>query len=308
MQKISVVIGTLGRLETLKKTLRCLSLQDYPRDKFEIIIVSNKDEGIKEYVEEFAKTGIRTTFYLHQNPWVAAKRNYGVKKSLFEIIAFTDDDCLPKRNWLKKINEIFEKEKDVLAIEGKTIGKNTRLFYHATNNTKYGGFPTCNFAVRKKVFEEVNGFDEEHTYHREDTDLAFKILEKGKIKFAPSVIVRHPPRKIPMTSILKELRWVRGDVRLWKKFPKKYKEFYGFVSKGSFKQAIASWFLFILMVFSVKEMNVFRFIVSIKGKKGNLTEIITIIFFSFIRDLLFPLAFVYYMLKFANLKNVEGIT
>lgn len=308
MTEISVVIGTIGR-KSLKETLKALTLQLYPLKDFEVIVVSNKDDGLKEFAELLSKkTNLKISFFLHSNKGVTAKRNFGVLNANGKIIAFTDDDCIPEKDWLLKVREAF-KNNDVIAVEGKTIGKQTMLFSHAITNLEGKRYPTCNLAVLKEAFLKVKGFDERFTYHRDDADLAFKLLTIGKIFFEPKAIVFHPERRKPFISILKELFLVKGDVLLFKKFPKLYKNHFGFVCRGLFKQAAFSWLMllllilgfiynnFLIILLSVFLILLFRYFVSIKGKKATIFEMLIFIVFSFIRDILFIFSFSYYWLN-----------
>ena len=190
-----------------------------------------------------------------------------------------------------------------------TWNDNKNLFFHATENLNGGNFPACNYAFRKKWLERVNGFDEEYNFFREDTDLVFKIKrEDGKIEFNEKVRVFHPPRKLPFYFPLKELKMVKGDVRLWKKFPALYREHFGFLCRGSFKQSAFSWLAFVLMLAVLSEGSIlffallasavvtFKFFVEMSEKSFSPDEGLVFTFFSFLRDLVFPFYFAFYRL------------
>ncbi|MBT9150976.1 MAG: N-acetylglucosaminyl-diphospho-decaprenol L-rhamnosyltransferase [candidate division WS2 bacterium] len=65
------------------------------------------------------------------------------------------------------------------------------------------GFSGCCFAMRKRDFEELGGFDENFFAYNEDSDLSWRAHLKGfGILYVPTSIVRHdyklnvPPEKI----------------------------------------------------------------------------------------------------------------
>ncbi|MCX6802005.1 MAG: glycosyltransferase [Candidatus Diapherotrites archaeon] len=221
---------------------------------------------------------------------------------------FTDDDCLPEKGWLERISVAFEKDKGLAGIEGLTWKDNRELYCHATQNLSGGKFPACNYAFRKEWLESVKGFDESYNFFREDTDLAFKVIEAGgKISFDKNVKVFHPPRKLPLYFPLKELKMLKGDIRLSKKFPALYKKNFGFVCQGSFKQAMVSCLLLWVVaggmllrqpllgtVAAIAGIFLFKYLAEMKGKKLGIAQGIAFTFFSFLRDLLFPQFFLFY--------------
>ena len=54
-------------------------------------------------------------------PGISAARNRGVDVATGEIIAFTDDDVLVDRRWLRAIGERFAREPDLAAVSGVVI-------------------------------------------------------------------------------------------------------------------------------------------------------------------------------------------
>ena len=90
---VSVVIATYNRKELLTTCLRCLDAQDYPRDRFEVIVVDDgSTDGSAEMVRNWsARYSLRCIAAGHQGPGPA--RNFGVAHALGDIIIFIDDDA-----------------------------------------------------------------------------------------------------------------------------------------------------------------------------------------------------------------------
>jgi len=304
---ISVIISAFQRPESLKKTINALLNQTLAKNEFEIIVIVNeKDEkvlAIKENLEEKGVKVIETKEFFPDK-----KRNIGIKNAKGEIIAFTDDDCLPEKNWLENIKNAFEKDNELTGIEGLTFTNNKKISHHATQNITAGNYPACNLAFKKTALIEVNGFDEKYNFFREDTDLAFKLLSKGKkIIFSKKVKVFHPPRKIKLLNYLKELKMIKGDIRLWKKFPVLYKKHFGFVCKGLIKQSILSFILLFLLFFglifnlwlaliSLIAIFMAKYFILLKGKEFTIIEGILFSIITFLKDILFPFYFFYYFI------------
>lgn len=315
---ISVIIPAHNRNDSLKNTLNSLLVQDYSKNNYEIIVVGYTKNKTKKVIDSFNNPLIK--YFEIDSIYPDKKRNYGIKQAKGEIIAFTDDDCLPQKDWLSKINSAFESDKDLVGVEGKTTQDNRWIFYHASENLTGGKYLACNYAFKKEALLKVGGFDENYGFFREDTDLAFKLLSTGKkIKFDENVLVYHPPRRISYFSKLKELFFVKSDIRLYKKFPALYIKNFGFICKGLFKQSIMSWIIlsiiifsilmnnFLLVVFSLLFLFLFRFFIEAKNKKFHILDFTVLVITCFLRDLLFPFFFIYYYLTIDQSKFNQTI-
>ena len=48
-------------------------------------------------------------------------------------------------------------------------------------------------AIRRDILEEIGGFDERYFLHREDTDIAWRVIDSGyRMVWVPECIVHHP--------------------------------------------------------------------------------------------------------------------
>lgn len=303
---VSVVIPTHQRKAILEQALHALKEQTYPRHRYEVLIVSDTLDGTNEMVTEQMRHWKQLRLIVIPSTSVCVARNIGIRQAHGEIVAFTDDDCLPRRNWIEKISARFVQQPTILGIEGKTVKNNRHVFSHATENLRGGRYPACNIAFTKEILNRIGGFDEDYHFFREDTDLAFRVLQHGTIAFDSEVEVFHPPRKIPVVAILRELFLIKGDVRLYKKFPALSRKTFGHVG-GGLKQAAAAWmaialFWSLLMVYpllslmALAALPVFKYAIGLKGKVYTPSEALAFIALSTLRDLLFPVFFLYYLL------------
>ena len=96
--RASVIVCTRNRSASIKETLEALSKLDCP--DYEILVVDNSADAEKEKTAEAAAMfGARYIYEPRRGLNVA--RNNGISHAAGDIIAFTDDDCLPEKNWLK---------------------------------------------------------------------------------------------------------------------------------------------------------------------------------------------------------------
>jgi glycosyltransferase involved in cell wall biosynthesis len=134
---VSVVIPTIPSNELT--VLAALNVQT--EDQFEVIIVS--DASIDR----------------------CEARNRGIEAADGDIIAQTDDDCLPPANWVRRIRSYFQENPDKVLLEG-TLDKRPLPERH------YIG---ANIAYRRDKALEIGGFDSEFAGWRADTDFGWRM-------------------------------------------------------------------------------------------------------------------------------------
>jgi GT2 family glycosyltransferase len=164
----------------------------------------------------------------------AAARNMGARHARGRIIALTDSDALPARDWLSRIEEPFLNNPTVVAVEGMVYADNEGEFEPLNDgpSNKTGGiYLTCNCAYLRDALFRAGGFDESFPYAAyEDAELAARIQELGKIAWQPEAVVIHPERRLTIRSTWRKLyHWEyvfimgrRYGYLAWKKYPAKY--------------------------------------------------------------------------------------
>lgn len=123
---ISVVVTTYNRKELLTETLNSILNQTYTN--FELIVVDNySDYDFFSHIEFFDDPRIKA--YQNQNDGIIAiNRNFGIKKSVGEYIAFCDDDDVWMPNKLEmSLTFIIESKCLILFTDRYIIGQNGDL-------------------------------------------------------------------------------------------------------------------------------------------------------------------------------------
>lgn len=120
---ISIIIPTYNDKETLELSIKSGLLQDYPKDKYEIIIVDDgSSDKTKETVLEISKVSkvpIRYYFQENRGYRVGHARNLGAEHAKGEILVFWNQDIIAFPDLINNfINSI--KSNDV--IQGYTAG------------------------------------------------------------------------------------------------------------------------------------------------------------------------------------------
>ena len=204
--RVSIVIPTYNRPEQLAVCLQACALLDYPRDRFEVIVVD--DGGVEPLDGIVARFHGRLTLKLlrQENTGPAAARNRGASEAAGEFLVFTDDDCAPASDWLKALGRHCVASPDcvvggriVNALTGNVYSTASQLlisylcsFYNTiSHNARF--FPSNNLAFPTKRFRAVGGFDV--TYPRaaaEDRELCDRWLHLGyRMIYASDAVVYH---------------------------------------------------------------------------------------------------------------------
>jgi glycosyltransferase involved in cell wall biosynthesis len=197
--KISVVIPTFRRHRQLKKCLQCLADQDLTPSDYEIIVADDENNPLTALIVCIMQKNnprhhfVYTAAGFRRGP--AAARNCGWRLASAPIVAFTDDDCLPKETWLRTGLDAFAYGVD--AIWGKVIvplPKDPTDYQVNITGLAKGGFVTANCFCKKMILARVGGFDERFFLPwREDTDLYFTLLENGSLmRYVDDAAIVHP--------------------------------------------------------------------------------------------------------------------
>jgi GT2 family glycosyltransferase len=209
---ISIIIPTCNRKNILKKCLGALFDQEYPKEKYEIIVVDDgATDGTGVLVRELIMDSPCQLRYFKQvNKGPAAARNVGVKNAKGEIILFTGDDCIADYYLLQEHAKYHNKYSEI-AVLGYTawhpyLEVTPFMEYILTSGVQYGYslikdkeniefwfFYTSNISVRKKHLIDVGLFDEDFKYAAyEDTELGYRLQRSSlKIMHSKKALVYH---------------------------------------------------------------------------------------------------------------------
>lgn len=161
---------------------------------------------------------------------IPVKRNIGCKEATGILIAFTDDDCLPEKDWLKNGWLYHTQHPEYAGFCGKTIVRHNAVFapHKEFNRLELPGFRTNNMFYKRDILCALGGFDERFSFQREDADLAFTSTTSGcKIGYCDNAVVCHETRKNEKWDLLKNCWNRRFDPLLYKKHKALYRKHIG---------------------------------------------------------------------------------
>lgn len=200
--KVSVVVCTYNGSKTIESCLEGLQGMDYP--DYEILVVDDgSTDNTAEKVRKFS--GVR--LIQQANHGLGFARNTGISASCGDVVAFTDDDCVPDREWLSFLVRTLQIEQTA-AVGGPNISPPARDWVQATVAAAPGSpshvllsddraehIPGCNMAFRKDALTAIGGFDPVYRKAGDDVDVCWKLLNLGEeIAFAPAAVVWHRRR------------------------------------------------------------------------------------------------------------------
>jgi GT2 family glycosyltransferase len=118
---VSVIIATRVRPELLERTLQSVQRLDYER--FEVVVVDNgsTSASTRECVERLAVANPRLRYVSEPRAGLARAHNRGLQAARGEIVAFTDDDVIVDRGWLRALVEAFETDENVACVTGLIV-------------------------------------------------------------------------------------------------------------------------------------------------------------------------------------------
>lgn len=229
---VSIVIPTFRRPALLARCLHALIHQSFPQHKYEIIVVTDgPDEMTCSAIKQPAiVTPMIHVYSLPCKKGPAAARNFGWQKATGTFILFTDDDCIPHKDWIQSFYTAhMQRAQSVVAFTGQVVVPCPDQPTDYEKNIVWlekADFVTANCACTKQALEQTGGFDEAFTMAwREDSDLHFKLIDHGiPIYGIQSAIVTHPVRKACWGISLKEQKKSMFNALLYKKYPGLYKQ------------------------------------------------------------------------------------
>jgi glycosyltransferase involved in cell wall biosynthesis len=198
--KVSVIVPAFNADRTIGKTLGAIINQTGFSPAIEVIVVD--DGSTDNTVLELAKFP-QVTLLQQKNSGPAAARNTGAKAATGEIFVFTDSDTIPDPHWLQKIVAPFNDPSIMAATGTYTIANSGKSLAEIIQkeiekrHSSYGDFVlfggTYNLAVRKRLFDQLGGFDETYRHASgEDNDFCYRLISLGHlIKYVSEAKVAH---------------------------------------------------------------------------------------------------------------------
>lgn len=166
---ISVIVPVYNSSALLGKCCDALVSQDYPRARYEVLMVDNGsfDDSVRIVL---GFSGIRLLVEPQNGSYAA--RNYGLRHASGRIIAFTDADCAPRSDWLARIALAMDCDRVQVALGDRQYALDGGLMgmlaayesriaactFTGSRSERYYAY-TNNMAIRRTLFDRIGDFD-----------------------------------------------------------------------------------------------------------------------------------------------------
>lgn len=216
---VSVVVSTFRRSRNLPRLVAALERQTLDPARFEAIIVDNGsgDDTGAVLADLAGRTPIDLRpLRIDDNHGPAPARNLGWQQARGEYVAFTDDDCVPRPDWLEQALATARATPDLGVLQGATLrppgsvvaGPETVYRETATPSPYFEG---CNLLFPRRVLERTGGFDETYHFGGEDTAAGWSAIDEGRWVFDETCVVEHDVSERPLKWHLM-MAWREGNL------------------------------------------------------------------------------------------------
>ncbi|HEY9890020.1 MAG TPA: glycosyltransferase [Candidatus Obscuribacterales bacterium] len=170
--QFSIIIPTYNRPDRLTHCLQSLTQLDYPRDRFEVIVVDDGSATPLDAVVQPFESVLTLRLLRQTNGGPASARNRGAAAAQGDYLVFTDDDCQPHGGWLTALAAAIAQAPDALigghtcnALPHNPYSTASQLlidYLYSYYNEARGAatfFASNNFAMPRDRYQKIGGFD-----------------------------------------------------------------------------------------------------------------------------------------------------
>jgi glycosyltransferase involved in cell wall biosynthesis len=221
---VTIVVSVKNGAWIIKKCVDALLDQTYPNKKIFIIDNMSTDDTydiLKSYGKKISLDRVKG--------WVPKVHNYALKRVDTDFIAYTDADCIARKDWLEKLVSGFTSD-DIVAVAGyagtpKSVNNLQRLIGRELDSRweKFQKFipraPTMNLCVRTEIAKKVK-FDENFFWGWE-TDFGYRLTALGKMRYMPAAKIQHHHRGSWKGFFKQQMNNAKIQPFIWRKHRKR---------------------------------------------------------------------------------------
>ena len=115
---VSIVIPTTGNVKFIRGLVESVITLDYPRNKFELIFIGDSPTKLIEKHSNVAKKAGINTIVEYKSVAAGQKRNIGSEMAKGELIAFTDDDTILRKDWIRNAIKHLKENENYVGVGG----------------------------------------------------------------------------------------------------------------------------------------------------------------------------------------------
>lgn len=237
---VSIMVPAHNESIVIRRTVQALLALDYPKDKYEIIVINdNSSDDSAEVLKNIQirnpdrKLIVINTDSVSGGKGKSNALNIGFSVSSGSVIAIYDADNTPEPNALTLLVENLMADDKLGAVIGKfrTRNRNASLMtrfvnietlaYQCMNQAGRWFFfrlctiPGTNFVIRRSIIERIGGWDTKAL--SEDTEISFRIYRMGyRIKLMPLAVTWEQEPQLLRVWLKQRTRWAKGNIYVLK--------------------------------------------------------------------------------------------
>ncbi len=246
---ISIIIPTYNSSKVIKMCLQASCYQDYPRDKFEIILVDNDSS---DNTLALAKTYPVKVIKCHGTPpQVCRQRNLGVQYAKGDYVYILDHDMELPKDFLKRFAIEVERTKervDVWYIPETVVAGNTIISNVRTLEKRFYDNTVISAArlMKKSSFKKTAGYDLDLSGGPADWDMDIQLrLSGAQVRTLKECIYHHEETLSFWRHIIKKSIYIEGSNKYKDKWKKKNGKIYNAVVRKQFSPLYRYFLVFI---------------------------------------------------------------
>jgi succinoglycan biosynthesis protein ExoA len=241
MLAVSVIVPIRNEARSIERTLRALAEQDYPADKFEILVADGgSTDDTVPIVRQLQGEIANLRFFFNAGRLSSAARNLCVRHMAGDVCVIVDGHCdVADRQYVRKLAGAFAASgaeclgrPQPLTVPSPTpfqaavaVARASRLGHNPdsdiySDTPKFVNPESTAVAYRTDVFRRVGMFDEQFDAC-EDVEFNTRVRQAGlACYFSPAVKIVYHPRQNLRSLFVQLGRYGSGRARLAAKHPR----------------------------------------------------------------------------------------
>jgi glycosyltransferase involved in cell wall biosynthesis len=122
---VSIIVIAYNEENNIAECIESIISQKYDFEYELLIVNGNSQDKTAEIVKKYIKKHKNIRLMQRDTSSQSKNRNYGIKKSKYDYVAFTDADCIVPTNWLKTLSNGYvtyqKKDKNLAGVGGANI-------------------------------------------------------------------------------------------------------------------------------------------------------------------------------------------
>lgn len=240
---VSVIVPARNEAPFIRGTLEQLLAQDYPPDRFEVIVADGQStDATRLIVRDLQRQHANLRLVNNPKRLSSAGRNRAIQAAQGDILVVVDGHCeLDGTDWLQQLAQAFERsgadcigrpqpldvsnctsvQRAIAAARASRLGHHPDSYIYSAGE-QFVKPQSVAVAYRRSVFQTVGLFDESFDAC-EDVEFNQRVDQAGlNCFFTPAARVRYFPRASLFGLFRQMVRYGRGRIRLLRKHPETF--------------------------------------------------------------------------------------